>query len=314
MFASLARRLALPSLAVTLALGAAPAAAEKIVVVSHGQANDPFWTVVKNAVERAGADLGVDVEYRAPETFDMVAMAQLVEAAVQQEPDGLVVSVPDADALGGAVRRAVAAGIPVVSMNSGGDVAAELGVLLHVGQDERDAGVGAGRRLRELGVRHPVCVNHEVGNVALDLRAQGVRDGFGGDVPVLPTAANTVEDVYAKVKAALQADPTIDAVMTLGGSNAAEPALKAIGELGRTDVRLATFDLSPEILEAVRDGRIAFAVDQQQFLQGYLPVLHLTLWLRYRVLPAEAHIPTGPGFVTRENAADVIALSERGLR
>ena len=125
---------------------AAHAEGETIIVVSHGQANDAFWTVVKNAVDIAGKDMGVNVDYRAPETFDMVAMAQLVEAALQQEPDGLVVSIPDADALSDAIKKAVAAGIPVVSMNSGSAVAGELGVLFHVGQEEYDAGVGAGEK------------------------------------------------------------------------------------------------------------------------------------------------------------------------
>ena len=287
---------------------------EKIIVVSHGQANDPFWTVVKNAVEIAGKEMSVDVDYRAPETFDMVAMAQLIEAAIQQEPDGLVVSIPDADALSEAIEKAVAAGIPVVSMNSGSDVAKELGVLFHVGQEEYDAGLGAGEQMKAMGVKKLVCINHEVGNVALDMRCKGVNDGYGSAVTVVPTAANTVDDVYAKVKATLQAEDDIDGMVTLGASNAAEPALKAINELGLQDhIKLGTFDLSASILEAIRDGEASFAIDQQQFLQGYLPIVHLVLYNRYKVLPG-GNLPTGPGFVTQDNAADVISLSAKGLR
>lgn len=295
-------------------LGSASAEGERIIVVSHGQANDAFWSVVKNAVEIAGKDMNVEVAYRAPETFDMVAMAQLIEAAVQQEPDGLVVSLPDADALGGAVKKAVAAGIPVVSMNSGSDVAKSLGVLFHVGQEEYDAGLGAGQRMKEMGIKKLICVNHEVGNVALDLRCKGVADGYGGGVQVVPTAANTVDDVYAKVKATLQAEDDIDGIVTLGASNAGEPALKAIGELGLQDqITLGTFDLSANMLEAIRDGKASFAIDQQQFLQGYLPIVHLALYARYKVLPG-GDLPTGPGFVTQDNAADVIELAAKGLR
>ena len=79
---------------------AGPALAQdmRFVVVSHGQASDPFWSVVKNGVDQAAADLGVNVEYRAPGTFDMVQMAQLIDAAVASQPDGLVVSIPDAEA------------------------------------------------------------------------------------------------------------------------------------------------------------------------------------------------------------------------
>ena len=98
-----------------------------IIVVSHGQANDPFWSVVKNGVVAGAKDMGVTVDYRAPETFDMVAMSQLIDAAVNQKPAGLIVSIPDASALGPSIKKAVAAGIPVISMNSGSDVSKSLG-------------------------------------------------------------------------------------------------------------------------------------------------------------------------------------------
>ena len=97
----------------------------RIVVVTHGQASDPFWSVVKNGVDQAATDMRVTVEYQAPATFDMVAMSQLIDAAVASNPDGLVVSIPDADALGPSIQAAIAAGIPVISINSGSDVAAD---------------------------------------------------------------------------------------------------------------------------------------------------------------------------------------------
>ena len=117
-----------------LAFGAAYA--QTIAVVTHGQANDAFWSVVKNGVEAAAKDSGVKVSYRAPETFDMVAMSRLIDAAVNQKPDGLVVSLPDASALGPAIQRAVKAGIPVITINSGLESSKKLGAVLHVGQSE----------------------------------------------------------------------------------------------------------------------------------------------------------------------------------
>src|SRR5262249_39410566 len=119
----------------------------RFVVVSHGQASDPFWSVVKNGVDQAAKDMGVKVEYQAPDKFDMVAMSQLIDAAVASKPDGLVVSIPDANALGPSIKKAVAAGIPVISMNSGSDVAKSLGLLTHVGQTEYEAGLGGGERM-----------------------------------------------------------------------------------------------------------------------------------------------------------------------
>lgn len=173
------------------------------IVVTHGQANDPFWLRVKNGVEEAAEAMGVTADYRSPETFDMVAMAQLIEAAVQQEPDGLVVSLPDGDALAAAVQKAVAAGIPVASINSGAPFATRLGTLFHVGSDEFQAGIAAGKQMKSAGVKRPICVNHEVGNVALDIRCQGVTAGYGKPVKVVPSPANSVEAVYATVKAVL---------------------------------------------------------------------------------------------------------------
>lgn len=290
---------------------AAPAVAQDIIVVSHGQASDPFWSVVKNGVELAAQHTGANVEYRAPETFDMVAMSQLIDAAVNQEPDGLVVSIPDGDALGPSIERAVAAGIPVISMNSGSDVAASLGAALHVGQSEYDAGKAAGMKLAEMGGKSAVCVNHEVGNVALDLRCSGFADGFGGAVDVLPTS-NDPAEIESKVAAALASNEDVDTVMALGASLAGEPAVTAAKNSGR-DIHVASFDLSASFLQSIVDGDAAFAIDQQQFLQGYLPVVFLANTANYGLMPG-GNVPSGPNLVTKDKAAQVIELSAKGIR
>jgi simple sugar transport system substrate-binding protein len=290
----------------------------RIVVVSHGQAADPFWSVVQNGVAQAGEDLGVTVEYQAPQTFDMVAMAQLIDAAVASNPDGLVVSIPDAEALGPSIRAAVDAGIPVISMNSGSDVAKDLGVLTHVGQTEYEAGFGGGERMAEAGVSKALCINQEVGNVALDERCRGFTDALkesGGTVEVL--AVDAIGDpvgAQQAIEAALQADPEINGVFTLGPTGAAPAmaALEATGQIGQ--MPLATFDLSPEVLQSIVDGNMLFAIDQQQYLQGYLPIVLLTLNSRNLNTVANDVIMTGPGFVTQDNAERVIQLSEAGTR
>jgi simple sugar transport system substrate-binding protein len=284
-----------------------------IIAVTHGQANDPFWSVVKNGMAAGAKDMGVKVDYRAPVTFDMVQMAQLIDAAVNQHPDGLIVSIPDASALGPSIKRAVAAGIPVISINSGSDVSKKLGALLHVGQDEYDAGKAAGEKLKEMGGKNAICVNQEVGNVALDLRCKGFADGFGGKVKVLPTS-NDPTDVRSKVKAALSADTSIDTVMALGASTAGEPSMAAVEDLGLVGkVNVATFDLSAGFLKAVADGKAAFCIDQQQFLQGYLPVVFLTNYVKYGLIPA-SNVASGPNLITKDKAAQVVALSAKGIR
>jgi simple sugar transport system substrate-binding protein len=285
----------------------------RFVVVSHGQASDPFWSVVKNGVDQAAADLGVNVEYRAPGTFDMVQMAQIIDAAVASQPDGLVVSIPDAEALGDSIRNAVASGIPVVSMNSGSDVREELGVAVHVGQTEYEAGLGGGKRMKEAGVTKAICVNQEVGNVALDTRCEGFTDGLeGGSVEVLSVTMDPTE-VGNAVQAYLTANPDTNGVLTLGPTGA-EPTLAALEEVEMLDkVKFGTFDLSPAVLEAIDQGKMMFAIDQQQYLQGYLPIQLLKLHELYGLMPAGT-VMTGPGFVTQGNAAQVIDLSAKGIR
>ncbi|MGB0969126.1 MAG: sugar ABC transporter substrate-binding protein [Halocynthiibacter sp.] len=292
---------------------ATPALAADIIVVSHGQANDPFWSVVKNGVDMAAAHTGANVSYRAPETFDMVAMSQLIDAAVNQEPDGIVVSIPDADALGPSIEKAVAAGIPVISMNSGSDVSKSLGALLHVGQDEYDAGKAAGERLAAMGGTNGICVNQEVGNVALDLRCEGFAAGFGGTSTVIPTG-NDPAEVEAKIKAALDSDESIDTIMGLGASLVGEPSVAAVKAVGRAgEVHIATFDMSAGFLESVVAGDAAFAIDQQQFLQGYLPVSFLALHADYGLMPG-GNVPSGPNLITADKAGQVIELSAQGIR
>lgn len=297
---------------------AAPARGDmKIVVVSHGQASDPFWSVVQKGVAKAGEDMGVQVDYQAPTTFDMVAMSQLIDAAVATNPTGLIVSVPDAEALGPSIQAAVAAGIPVITMNSGSDVAKELGALTHVGQTEYEAGFGGGERMAAAGVTNALCVNQEVGNAGLDARCQGFTDAMteaGGTVEVLAVDLADPTGAQAAIDAAVAANPDVNGILTLGPTGSA-PALAALEAAGKLEsIKLATFDLSPEVLTAVKDGKMLFAIDQQQYIQGYLPVVLLVLNAENLNTIANDVLMTGPGFVTADNAERVIALAEAGTR
>jgi simple sugar transport system substrate-binding protein len=289
----------------------------RIAVVTHGQASDPFWAVVRSGIERAAHQVDVAVTYSAPDTFDMGRMRQLILQAAASHPDGLVVSIPDARALGGTIRSAVKAGIPVVSINSGADVSRRLGILAHVGQPDRQAGFAAGQRMAAEGTSRAICVKHETGNAGLDARCAGFAAAMrkaGGTSTVL---AVNLQDRHGAEQKIANAVITrhVDGMLTLGPGGTA-PAIAGL-QLDRLlgSVRLATFDLSPEVLSALRNDQVDFAVDQQPFLQGYLPIVFLASYGHYGLIPAKGTLlPTGPSFVTRQNEGAVSALTKQGIR
>ena len=289
----------------------------KFYVITHGQATDPFWSVVKKGVDQAAHDMGVQAIYEAPPTFDMVAMSHLIDSAVAAHPDGLVVSIPDPNALGPSIKAAVAAGIPVISINSGSDVAKSLGVLVHIGQTEEQAGIGGGQKMGQAGVKHALCVNQEVGNAALTLRCKGFQEGLsqtGGTSKVIGVNLSNPTQTQQTIEAALQHDPSIDGILTLGPTGAT-PAIKALQDLNKLgQIKLATFDLSSDVLNAIKAGQMLFAIDQQQYEQGYLPIVFLTLYKTNLNTVANDIIQTGPGFVTSQNVSQVIQLTAQGTR
>jgi simple sugar transport system substrate-binding protein len=281
-------------------------------VVTHGEASSTFWSIVRNGIEAARRQMGVEVTYRSPDVYSVDGQRELIEEAVAAQPDGLVVSIPSPD-LERAVRDAVEAGIPVVSINSGSEIAQRVGTLAHVGQPEEEAGFKAGRRLVAAGAHTAVCVNHEVGNAALDHRCGGFARALeeaGGSARVIAIDTNRdIDGARERIRQAASR-PGVDSVLALnnrGGELAAEAA--PAGSL------VATFDYSPAVLRAIRSGRIEFAVDQQPYLQGYLPIVLLTERARYGLFPAQGDvIPTGPNFVTSQNAEQAERLSEQGIR
>jgi simple sugar transport system substrate-binding protein len=292
-------------------------ATARIVFVTHGQASDPFWVIVKRGLEDAGRQTGVAVSYRAPDRFSIARMRRFIDEAVADRPDGLVVSLPDATALAPSIRAAVRAGIPVVTINSGSDEFRKLGVLAHVGQPEYRAGLEGGERMGRAGVKRALCVNQESGNGGLDERCRGFADGlrrFGGSSRPVSVPLQDARGAQRRLAEAIAGGP-IDGILTLGPGGAG-PALDAVRASGLSDrITLATFDLSTDVLAAVRDGKMLFAIDQQPYLQGYLPVILLAEQARHDLFPSRGElVPTGPHFITKANAADVIRLAADGIR
>ena len=283
-----------------------------IAVITHGE-GDTFWSVAKKGAEQAGKDMGVTVKY-SESANDPQKHAQLIDSAVTEKVDGIATSVPNADALRDPLKAAADAGIPIITLNSGQGDSAALGAITHVGQDEGVAGEAAGKRLAESASGKLLCVVHEQGNSGLEERCAGAKKGFGGEVEnVQVKGVNDIATSTTELQSKLQSDKDVTAVLTLNPDIAV--AARDAVQGASSDAKLATFDLSGDVVKAVKAGEIEFAVDQQQYLQGYLPIVFLKLFkTNANTVGGGEPVLTGPGFVTKDNAETVAKLAEEGTR
>jgi simple sugar transport system substrate-binding protein len=289
---------------VAIVFATSAAFAERYVMVTHGEGKDPFWPVVQKGGEDAARAIGADFEYIYNPSADMSDMASSIQAAAATQPDGMVISLPDPDALGPAIKAAVAAGVPVITMNSGLENSAALGALMHVGQPEYLAGQSAGARAASEGASNALCMIQEQYNTALSDRC----NGYGEAVPVkfIDTTSDPAT-IETRATAALQANSDIDAILSVG-PHVCVAVDKAVAALGMT-VHHSCFDLSPEVMDLINADRVSFTIDQQQRLQGYMPIIVLHLYNNGAGLLPGANIPSGPGFVDKSNASSVAALA-----
>jgi simple sugar transport system substrate-binding protein len=280
---------------------AASAEGETYILVSHAPDSDSWWNTVKNGIALAGEQMGVTVEYRNPPTGDLADMARIIDQAAASRPDGIITTLADFDVLSGPIRAAVDSGIDVIIMNSGTpEQARGLGALMYVGQPEYDAGFAAGQRAADDGVGSFLCVNHYISSPSSTERCQGFADGLGIELAnQMIDSGQDPAEIKNRVLAYLNANPDTDAVLTLGPTSA-DPTILALAENGMAgDIYFGTFDLGENIVQAIKDGVINWGIDQQPFLQAYLPVVVLTNYHRYGVLPGN-NINSGPGFVTAD--------------
>ncbi|MEM7295203.1 MAG: sugar ABC transporter substrate-binding protein [Pseudomonadota bacterium] len=297
---------AVAALSVTGLATTASAEGERYVLVSHAPDSDSWWNTIKNGIALAGEQMGVEVEYRNPPTGDLADMARIIEQAAASGPNGIITTLADYDVLSGPITAAVDAGVDVIIMNSGTpDQAREVGALMYVGQPEYDAGFAAGLRAKGDGVGSFLCVNHYISSPSSTERCQGFADGMGVDLgnQMIDSGQDPAE-IKNKVLAYLSANPETDAILTLGPTSA-DPTLLALEENGMAgDIYFGTFDLGENIVGGLKAGVINWGIDQQPFLQAYLPVVVLTNYHRYGVLPGN-NINSGPGFVTADALAKV---------
>ncbi|MFJ4870345.1 sugar ABC transporter substrate-binding protein [Streptomyces sp. NPDC088757] len=280
-------------------------------MVTHSGDGDTFWDIVQKGAQQAAVKDNINFLYAHDDEAQQ--QAQLVDSYIAKGVDGLIVSLAKPDAMKAAVEKAVKAGIPVITVNSGAEQSKAYGALTHIGQDETVAGEAVGEELDRRGKKKALCVLHEQGNVGHEQRCAGAKKTFGGELVNLYVDGTNMPDVKASIEAKLQSDKAVDAVVTLGApfADTAVQAAKSAGSKAEID----TFDLNAKVATALEAGTLGFAVDQQPYLQGYEAVDLLWLY-RYNadVLGGGKPVLTGPQIITKDDAADLVAHADRGTR
>jgi len=282
-----------------------------VALITHQAPGDTFWDLVRRGAEAAAAKDNVELQYS--HDPDAAAQANLVRAAVSAKVAGIAVTLADPVVMTPAVQAAIAAGIPLVVVNSGIADWKALGVMEYFGQDETIAGRAAGERFTHEGAQNALCVIHEPGHVGLEARCDGLTSGFAGKTQKLYVDSVDKEAVKSAVMAKLQQDFSIDRVLTLGAP-VALATLEAVAEVN-SYAKVATFDTNAGVVDAIKNGRIEWAIDQQPFLQGYLAVDSLWLYFTNKnVIGGGQPTLTGPSFVDETNINSVADLAQAGTR
>ncbi|SDL74958.1 simple sugar transport system substrate-binding protein [Corynebacterium mycetoides] len=283
-----------------------------VSMVTHGAPGDTFWDLVRKGAEDAAAKDNIELRYSSdPQAPNQ---ANLVQSAIDSGVDGIAVTLPNAEAIGPAAQRAVEAGIPTVGLNAGMNEYADYGLSGFFGQDESVAGEAAGARLKDEGAKNVLCVIHEQGNSSQEARCAGVAKGLGdGKVELIYVNGQDLVSAQATMQAKLAQDRDVDTVFGLQAPVAMR-AIEAVKDAG-SDATIATFDTNAELVDAIADGRIKWAVDQQPYLQGYLAVD--SLWVAKRnggTLGGGRPVYTGPSFVDASNVDTIAEAAKVGMR
>lgn len=280
-------------------------------MITHETPGDTFWDIVRKGAEAAAAKDNVELDYSSDPAGPN--QANLVQTAVDKKVDGIALTLAHPDAMSGVLGKAKAAGIPVVGFNSGLDNWAQLGLAEYFGSDETLAGQAFGNKLNEVGAKHALCVIHEQGQVALEARCAGLKQTFQGQTELLYVNGQDQTAAQSTMQAKLQQDRGIDFVATLGAPMALL-AVQSVSGAG-SSAKVATFDTNKALVQAIQNGSVQWAVDQQPYLQGYLAVDSLWLY-KYNgnVLGGGKPTLTEPAFITKDNIASVARFADAGTR
>jgi simple sugar transport system substrate-binding protein len=281
-----------------------------IAMVTHEAPGDTFWDKIRNGAQTAAKQLGVTLKYS--NDPDAGKQATLIQNAIDSKVDGIATTLPTPDAIGPAAQKAVSAGIPVVAFNAGKDDYTKYGIGMYFGSDENLAGQTVGKKITQETPGRTICVIQEQGQVQLETRCAGVKQG-NPDTEVLYVNGRDLPSVQQTIGAKLQQDKSIKNVVALG----ADIALAA--QKSKTDAKsqasIATFDLNADVAKQIQSGGIAFSVDQQPYVQGYMAVT--ALWLNLtngNDIGGGGPVLTGPSIVDKHNIDKIVPFTENNTR
>lgn len=279
-------------------------------MVTHEAPGDTFWDRIRAGAEQAAKDTGSTLRYSAdPEA---TKQATLIQGAIDAKVDGIATTLVTPESLIPTVKKAVAAGIPVDSFNSGTNFYKEAGSLVHFSSDERLAGREAGGKAKADGATKILCTIQQTGSVALEDRCAGVKEAFPNTENIQVNGQDDAA-VTSAIQAKLSQDKEINWIITLGAAQALD-AIKAKDAAG-SEAKIGTFDLNKEAAEAVQAGNIQFCIDQQPYLQGYLAVSQLYLYKKNgNILGGGEASLTGPSFVDKANVDAILPFINQNTR
>ena len=280
-------------------------------MITHETPGDTFWDRIRAGAEQAAKDTGSTLRYSADP--DATRQATLIQGAIDSKVDGIATTLVTPDALVPTVKKAVDAGIPVDSFNSGAGAFAEAGSIAHFSSDERLAGRQSGTKAKEGGASKVLCVIQQTGSVALEDRCAGVKESFPNTENIQVNGQDDAA-VTSALQAKLAQDKDVNWIVTLGAAQALD-AIKAKDAAGRDEVKIGTFDLNVEAAKAVQSDDLQFCIDQQPYLQGYLAVNQLYLFKKNgNIMGAGQLSLTGPTFVDKTNVDTILPFIEQNTR
>ena len=280
-------------------------------MITHEVPGDSFWDLIRKGAEAAAKKDNIELRYsNDPRRPPRPTWSRARSTAGST---GIAVTLAKPDAMAPAVKAALDKGIPVVAFNSGFDNFKSMGLQEYFGQDEKLAGIAAGERLNADGAKKVMCVIQEQGQVALESRCAGVKQGFKGQTEMLNVNSKDMPSVESTITAKLQQDPSVDTVVALGAPIALT-AVQSKGNAG-SNAKIVTFDTNAALVDSIQKGDVEWAVDQQPFLQGYLAIDSLWLYVSNKNLIGGGEPTlTGPSFIDKSNIDAVAELAKGGTR